>query len=295
MIPNSASMALLFGGFSTAFAKGMQNAPSRYAEIAMKVSSNARFNNYGWLGALPRIREWLGDRIIHNLSVHNYAITNRSFESTVSVERVDIEDDQYGIYGPIFEKLGADSATHPDELVFSLLAAGFGSRCYDGQNFFDADHPIGDGETATSVSNVQAGDKAPWFLLDCSQPIRPLLFQERLPYQMQRIDSDTDMNVFLKDKYLYGVRARCSAGYGLWQLAYASMAELTPANYETARSAMATMKNDSGKSLGIRPTHLIVPPSLEGAALRLLKATISGGESNEWADSAKLVVTPFLE
>ena len=32
---------------------------------------------YGWLGSFPRLREWIGDRVIRNLSVHDWRIKNR--------------------------------------------------------------------------------------------------------------------------------------------------------------------------------------------------------------------------
>jgi phage major head subunit gpT-like protein len=39
----------------------------------------------------------------------------------------------------------------------------------------------------------------------------------------------------------------------------------------------------------------VVPPSLEGAARKLLTSALAeGGETNEWAGSAKLIVTPWV-
>ena len=34
-----------------------------------------------------------------------------------------------------------------------------------------------------------------------------------------------DDNVFFKKEFIYGVDARCNAGYGLWQLAFGSTGE----------------------------------------------------------------------
>ena len=65
-------------------------------------------------------------------------------------------------------------------MVFSLMAQGFTTPCYDEQNFFDTDHP-GFDETGAqiSVSNFMAGSSPPWFLLDCSQVLKPMIYQER--------------------------------------------------------------------------------------------------------------------
>ena len=100
----------------------------------------------------------------------------------------------------------------------------------------------------------------------------------------------------MTDKYLYGIRARVNAGFGLWQMAYASKAPLTAANYEAARVIMQKHTFDKERSLGIRPTALVVPPALEGAGMRLLNTeTGTGGATNEWKGTAELIVTPFLE
>ncbi|MCO5065675.1 MAG: Mu-like prophage major head subunit gpT family protein [Rhizobiaceae bacterium] len=281
----------LFKAFSVAFNKGLKETTNHYTKVAMTVPSSGASNNYGWLKDLPGIREWIGDRIIHDLSLSHYVVENRLYEETVSVRRTQIEDDQYGVFSPIFEKMGSDTARHPDKMVFELLASGFSTKCFDGQYFFDADHEVG-GE---SVSNVQTGDQPAWFLLDCSQSIKPMVWQERLPFSMARIDGENEQQVFFNDRYVYGVRGRSNAGYGLWQLAFGSKLALTPANYAAARAAMTGFRNDSGRPLGVTPTHLVVPPSLESAARRLLLSEFGvGGETNEWKGTAELIITPWV-
>jgi phage major head subunit gpT-like protein len=244
------------------------------------------------LGQFPSLREWIGPRVIKNLMAHGFSIKNRLFESTIAVDRVSIEDDRYSVLGPVLSEMGMAAGDHPNELVMSLLGAGFTTQCYDGQYFFDTDHPVGDQEAAAvSVSNFQGGAGTPWYLLDTSRAIKPLIYQERIPYKLISRTNEEDDNVFNNDEYVYGVRARSNAGYGLWQLAYASKQDLTAANYEAARAAMMALKGESGRPLNIKPTVLVVPPSLEGAAMRLLnngtRVEESGGTpvaiANEWA------------
>ena len=178
-----------------------------------------------------------------------------------------------------------------------LLVGGFGTACFDGQNFFDTDHPIADknGDVGL-VSNMQAGAGDAWFLLDTSRGVRPLIWQEREAYDFQGIVSPNDEHVFLNDEYLYGVRARVNAGYGLWQLAYGSKDDLNAANYAAARAAMMDFRSDGGRILGVNPTTLVVPPSLEDAGLSLLNTeTNDGGGSNPWKGTAELIVTPFAK
>lgn len=274
------------------FVSGAYTAPSFYKKLAMVVPSSTRENQYGWLGAMPNLREWVGDRIIHQLSIEGFVLRNREFEATVSVRRRDIEDDQYGVYAPMFEKMGRDAAQHPDELVLGLLKDGFTRTGYDNQYFFDADHPVG-GQSevpVVSVSNSGGGSGTPWFLLDCSQPLKPLVFQERLPYRLTSLDREQDENVFFRGEYVYGVRARGNSGFGLWQLAYGSKQTL-----DAARAAMMAFKSDNGKVLNITPTHLVVPPSLESAARQIVVADRdAGGAANVWHGSADLIVTAMV-
>lgn len=309
MLINQSNLKTLFDGFSAAFNKGFTGAETAYTRIAMTIPSSTREQTYGWLAQLPKMREWLGDRVVNNLAAHGYKIVNRDFENTVGVPRNDIEDDQYGIFAPLFSEMGRAAAEMPDELVFGLLAEGFTTPCYDGQNFFDTDHPVGDGKGGTvSVSNMQAGAAEPWFLLDCSKAIRPMIFQERRKLgNLVSKTEPTDDNVFFKKEYVYGTDGRCNVGYGLWQLAFGSKAELTPENYEAARKAMMSLTGDAGRKLGIKPDTLVCGPNNEGAAMRLLNngtrivvAENSTGEEtpvavqNEWAGTAKPIVTPWL-
>jgi phage major head subunit gpT-like protein len=284
MIVNTENLHSLFVGFSAAFKAAFESTPAHVEKLAMMVKSSTSEELYAWLGQFPGLREWIGDRHIKGISAHSLRIVNRKFESTIEVPREKIEDDQYGVFSPLVSEVGRNARVHPDLLIFELIQSGFTELGYDGQPFFDTDHPVKDGV----VSNVQAGGETPWYLLDLSKAVRPFIFQERMPYDLTRVDRPDDDHVFMKDSYLFGVRARVNAGFGLWQLAFGSKAALDGENYEAARTAM----------MGLSPTHLLVPPSLEGAGRRLLnsqlKETESGSVSNEWAGSAELIVTPYL-
>jgi phage major head subunit gpT-like protein len=297
MLINQSNLSAMFTGFNTTFNAAAEGAPSTYKKIAMLANSSGREEIWGWLGQQPGIREWIGDRVVNNLSLHDFTIKNRKFEATIGVSRDDLADDRYGVLAPFIGEMGRNAAMHPDELVYELMASGFAALCYDGQNFFDTDHPVLDAAGAvTSVSNFGGGAGTAWYLLDTSRAVRPFVFQTREPYKLQSVIAADDDRVFLKDEYLYGVRARANAGFGLWQLAYASKQALDAASYETARAAMQNIKGDYGKKLGVMPNLLVVPPSLEGKGRALLKAaTGDAGASNIWAASADLLVSPFLE
>ena len=169
----------------------------------------ARDETYAWLGNLPTMREWIGPRVAGSLSAYGFTIANRTFESTVSVAREDIEDDRPGTAHTRLRRIGQHGPPSPrraglrpaQERVHLALAD-------DGQFFFDTDHPVigDDGETVTTVANT-----------------------------------------------------------------------------------------DGRRILGVKQTVLVVPPSLEEAALMILNSEYGpGGETNPWKGTASLIVAPWL-
>lgn len=296
MIINSANLAILFRAFNAAFQAGFTGTPSQWQKVATRVPSSTSIEDYGWLGQIPGMREWIGDRQINNIGQHDYSIKNKKFESTVAVDRDKIDDDQYGIYAPMFEMLGQNALEHPDILVFGLLALGFTSFCYDKQYFFDTDHPViqADGTTA-SVSNYQSGAAAPWFLLDTRRPLKPIIFQDRKGANLVALDKETDGNVFMKNQLIYGVDSRCNVGFGFWQMAFGSKATLDATNFEAAYDAMGAFKGDQGKPLGVSPNLLVVGPSNASKARKIVQAQlINGGDSNINFNRVELLEVPWL-
>lgn len=296
MLLNSTSLTTLNIGFKTTFQAAFDGVQPTYSKVAMTVPSSTAKEEYGWLQQLPRIREWLGDRQVHSLSASSYAIKNRDWEFTVGVNRNDIEDDNVGMYGPMFKMIGQQAALFPDELVWPLLKAGFTTACYDGQYFFDTDHPVTDATGAVqSVSNHGGGAGTAWYLICTSKAVKPVIYQERKPFQFVRMDAPTDEVVFNRKEYRYGVEGRSNVGYGFWQLAFGSKQELTADNYAAARAAMLAFTGDNGRPLGITPELLVVPPSLEGKARKILiNDRNDAGATNEWAGTATPLVVPWL-
>lgn len=296
MIVNSANLNKLRVGFTALYMTSLLATKPNYLRVAMPITSTGKEQKYGWLGLSTRFKEWLGDRTLQNLKEHDFTIKNKSFENTVVVGKDDIEDDTIGIYTPLFQQLGWDAAMHPDELVFALMLAGFNSLCYDGQYFFDNDHPVilADG-TVSSYSNTGGGSGAAWFLIDSSKPIKPIIFQTRKAYKLEAMMDDKDPNVFMRKEFIYGVDARVNAGYALPQLAYGSKQTLDAASYATARQTLLSMKADGGKPLGVMPDLLVVGPSNEAAAKKIVQAEKdAAGATNIHNGTAQVLVVPNL-
>lgn len=296
MIITAPLLADLRIGLHAEFQAGIAATPVLRERIATTIRSTTGENRYGWMKALPGMREWIGPRTVDNLSEAAYAIVNRAFEKTVGVRRTDIEDDNLGQYAAAFRLLGEAAAALPETLVWDLLKAGFTTDCWDGQYFFDTDHPVllADG-TAGTFANTDGGAGTAWFLAVTRRAIRPVIYQERKAVAFTVKDRPDDDNVFWENQVVYGADMRCNVGYGLPQLCWGSKQTLDATRYATARAAIMGFRADGGRPLGLMPDLLIVPPALEGAARKLLNSEYaSGGETNEWKGTAELLVVPWL-
>lgn len=296
MLMNASSLQTLNIGFNTAFKAGLGQAAPQWGSIATRVPSSTREEEYGWIGMLPNVREWLGPRHVHSLAAHGYAIKNKDYELTIAVKRNDIEDDNIGIYKPLFEEMGRAAGAHYDQIVYGLLKNGWDTPCYDGQKFFDLDHPVlnADG-AAVSVANTDGGAGEPWFLVDDSRPLKPMILQVRREFELIRKADPRDDSVFYEKEFVYGVDGRCNVGFGFWQFCWGSRQTLDGTRYAAARLALGRMKGDYGRPLGLRPRKLFVGPANEEAALKILNNdTLANGESNPWRGTAELIVVPWL-
>jgi phage major head subunit gpT-like protein len=270
--------------------------------LATVITSNTKSNTYGWLGAFPQLREWVGERVIKDIAESAYQIVNRKYEATLGVDRTDIEDDNLGQYRVLASEMADEVERFFNRNLAILLKDGFAKTCYDGQNFFDTEHPVyanTDGTGAvTPFSNIvgtvdETG--SPWFLLSLSGSLKPFILQQRSAPEFEEITDTKNDTVFMQDKYLYGIRYRGNFGYGLWQQAVGSKASLTTDNYEKARNRIQSLKRDGGDPLGIVPTHLIVAPSNEAVARKIVEAQfLASGASNIHYRTAELIVVPHL-
>ena len=292
MIINQSNLSDLFKAYNAAYNQGFRDARPMWNTIATQVPSATKENHYAWLGQFPKLREWLGDRQVKSMESFDYTIKNKKFESTVGVPRDDIEDDTYGVYTPLMKEMGFDGAMHPDEVIWPLLAAGTATACYDGQYFFDTDHPV----NGASVANVDSGGANNyWYLLDCSRSLKPFIFQRRRDYAFRAINNLNDDSVFMTDQFKFGVDARVNGGYGFWQQAYASNQALDGTHFDAAMAAMLAFKSQEDRPLGIMPTHLVVGPSNRAAALSTIEVDrLANGASNPNYKVVEVVVSPYL-
>ncbi len=147
--------------YSGIYRAGYTGAQPWSPKVAMEVPSSTSQNDYGWMQDLPRMREWLGERHIQNLAASSYVIKNKEYELTIGVRRPDIEDDNLGLYNPMMAEMGRQAAKHMDDLIVDVMQGGHAQLTFDGQNFFDTDHPNDpNSQAAGTQQNYWASGKA---------------------------------------------------------------------------------------------------------------------------------------
>lgn len=300
MIINSGNLSLLSQAVRASFMAGMGSLVDTEANawklLAMEVPSGTSENIYPYLKALGQIREWVGDRVIQNISQGDFRLANKSYEETHAIPRDKVEDDQYGLYAPLFQQTGQNTVVFPNRKVFELLKSGFTTLCPDGQYFFDVDHPVGKPGSEVSVSNFMGGSGEPWFILDASKVFKPVIWQPRKAFNLVTMFDETDARVFWQKEYVYGVDGRAGVGFGpFWQLMFASKQTLTAQAVRDTLTAMASQKDDNGNPLAIQGTHFICGPALAEAANDLFsKEVLASGESNTLRGRLKVISSPWL-
>lgn len=131
-----------------------------YPTLAMRVPSNSDLENYDWLGQVPGVREWLGDRVFKQLSSYDFSIKNRDWEQSILLPKKHIDDGRTGYFGNLSALLAEQAAYHPDELLIELMNAAGSIRCFDGQHFFDTDHEMGDSGVQSNLKTREVVDSA---------------------------------------------------------------------------------------------------------------------------------------
>lgn len=245
---------------SLAYNTQFQAAPRRFERFTYRSPSTGRAEVYPRLDMLKGMREWIGDRAVQSLTNATFQIVNKDFEETIGIARNDIEDDRLNLLAPIAQQLGLNAARLPDLLVAALLKAAHTTLCYDGQNFCDTAHPSFDAAgAATTVANFATdGSGTPiWFMMDTRMVQKPVIYQERKPFQVIPKFSMTDPQVFWNKEFEWGVDGRCNVGFGLWQLIYMSTQALTHDNVKTIISAMKSFRRPDGSPMGVNPNVLV--------------------------------------
>lgn len=149
MLINKASLTAVFTGLKLIFNNTLKAQSSDWQLTAMEVPSTSAGEDYAWLSRFPKMRKWIGEKKIKALAAGKFYKKNEDWETTIEVDRNDIDDDNLGIYNSQAQMAGESAAELNDIIVDDLKTNAFTEECMDGQYFYDTDHPVND----ASVSN----------------------------------------------------------------------------------------------------------------------------------------------
>lgn len=118
-------------------------------QLANEVPSDSAIEQYDWIGDIPELEEWVGDRVEANTMVGAFQIKNKDFSSGIRIHKNEILDDKLNLIKPRVEGLAKASRYHYADLLAKFLVNGFDGTtyptvstgiCYDGQLFFSTTH-----------------------------------------------------------------------------------------------------------------------------------------------------------
>lgn len=142
MLVNAASLRAVFVSLSSVFNSTLTGVPDDYIQTCMVVPSTGKGVDYAWLSRFPKMRLWLGDKHRKALALNKYYVANQDFETTVEVDRNDIEDDQLGIYATQAQMAAQSAGEIYSDLADGLKNAAFTATGMDGVAYYATTHTL---------------------------------------------------------------------------------------------------------------------------------------------------------
>jgi len=155
---------LLTKGLRSEFYAKFNAVPTFFQDLTTRYPSTTDLERHRWLGQLPPMREWGQGRLARGLNTESYSVENLKYESTLEVDRDEVDDDQSGQIRMRIGEMAIAAASHKDYLLSLLLANGAtsGYDSYDGVSFFNDAHVSGaSGEQDNDLTLSVADSSAP--------------------------------------------------------------------------------------------------------------------------------------
>ena len=146
---------LSVSGLRSEFFQRYDATQTYFADLSTRIPSTKDKENYKWLGSISRMREFGTGRLARGVRTESYDVENLKYESTLEIDRDEIDDDQTGQIRVRVQELAVRAATHKDYLISQLLINGAtaGFLSYDAVTYFNAAHISG---ASGSQSNLLA-------------------------------------------------------------------------------------------------------------------------------------------
>jgi phage major head subunit gpT-like protein len=135
-----------------------QQAPDPIEQLALTIDSSTAIEEYDWVGDIPGLTEWVGDREEATIMAGAFTIKNKDWSSGVRIHKNEILDHKMPQVKVKLMGLAQAAGFHYGELLGRLLVNGFDGaltdvgdgKSYDGALFFSTSHSAEGGPTQTN-------------------------------------------------------------------------------------------------------------------------------------------------
>jgi len=165
---NADPRVLSAAGLKSEFFDSFEKFTPLFPDVTTRIVSNKDKETYAFLGSVPPMRPWGRGRLARGLFVESYDIENEKYESTIEVDRDEIDDDQTGQIRLRIREMAERAATHKDLLLAELLVNGHsaGYHSYDGVPFFNTNHESGNSGVQSNIVDVNITTPADYTVSD---------------------------------------------------------------------------------------------------------------------------------
>ena len=158
---DAAKIEAAYVGFHKTFHDRLKKAAPLADRLATIVQTDNVLDSQLWLANNPKMRRWVGDKVLHKLRGEKHDVKTEPQEASLEVPKHDILNDRLGLYTGRINGMADAFSWRKDEMVFGMLVAGVAGTAYgttyDGQNLVDTDHqPLSVGGS-TNQSNKVTG------------------------------------------------------------------------------------------------------------------------------------------
>jgi phage major head subunit gpT-like protein len=126
---------------STVFQQGVQRAEQWWMQIATEVTSDTTKSIFPWTELIPDFRKWTGERRVHRPIVRFQELVNEPYEDTIEMPAETVADDTLRLYKSQVDMMGEAASNLWNRITVDTIKRGLTDTVYDGQFFFDTDHP----------------------------------------------------------------------------------------------------------------------------------------------------------
>lgn len=143
---HAAKLAAAEQSFRAVFYEALEETQAKWQALISLLAMTLRTpgvsqETHRWLGPVPQMVKWEGDRRIGKLAAEGFTIVNYDWANGFEIDIPSLRRDKLGQYNGKVKQLAQRGYLHQLKLLVDLLNGGFAADSYDGVTFFNNAHP----------------------------------------------------------------------------------------------------------------------------------------------------------